>query len=119
MTKPTWKACLAFAMIVGGVSAASAGSNYDGSWSVSIRSSKCEAATSFALRVENGRINQAGGNSVVSGQVDSRGYIRVNIKSAGHGASGSGHLSANSGTGTWRGQRSAVLCSGSWEATRL
>src|SRR5258708_7393743 len=109
MSKSTWGVCLAFGLLVGGVSAASAGSNYDGSWNVSIRSSRCETATSFALRVENGRINQAGGDSVVSGQVDSRGYIRVNIRTGGHGASGSGHLSGTSGTGTWRGQHAAIL----------
>jgi len=108
-------------MIVDGVSAASAASSFDGSWNVSIRSgmSKCEAGTQLALRVENGKINYTTGDVVVSGQVDERGHIRVNIRSAGHGASGSGHLSGTKGLGTWRGQRAAVLCSGSWEAQRL
>jgi hypothetical protein len=119
------KSGLALFLTVGttlwGMSAASASSTYDGSWTVSIRSglAKCEAGAQLALRVENGKVSYTGGDMVVSGQVDERGHIRVNIRTGGHGASGSGHLSGTKGLGTWRGQRAAIMCSGSWEAQRI
>ena len=107
--------------MIGGASAAHATSGFDGSWSVSVRSNfgKCDASAHYALRVENGKISHEGGDVVVSGQVDGRGHIRVSIHQNGHGASGSGQLSGTRGVGTWRGQRSAMLCGGRWEAQRL
>jgi hypothetical protein len=121
MSISRWGVGLAFGMLIGGVSAASAASTFDGSWNVSVRSglAKCEAGTQLALRVENGKVSYSAGDVVVSGQVDERGHIRVNIRNGGQGASGSGHLTGTKGVGTWRGQRAAVLCSGSWEAQRL
>jgi len=103
-----------------GVSASDAGSNFDGPWNVSVRSgSKCEASAHYALRVENGKVRYDGGDATISGRVDGSGFVRVSIhQSSGHGASGSGHLSASRGSGTWRGRRAAILCSGSWEAQR-
>jgi hypothetical protein len=114
--------CLAITMVFGGMTAASASSNFDGSWTVSIRSglAKCETGgAQLALRVENGKISYSGGDMVVSGHVDDRGNIRVSIRTGGHGASGSGHLSGTKGLGTWRGQKAAIMCSGSWEAQRI
>jgi hypothetical protein len=120
MSISRWGVCVAVGMVIGGANAASAASTFDGSWNVSIRSlGKCDAAASLALRVENGKVSYTGGDAVVSGQVDASGHIRVNIHTGGHGASGSGHLSATKGVGTWRGQHAAMLCSGSWEAQRL
>jgi hypothetical protein len=121
MANSLWGICLAFGMIIGGASAASAASTFDGSWSVSVRGSgKCEAGAYYALRVENGRVTQQSGDAVVSGHVDGNGNVRVSIRhQGGHGATGSGHLSGSSGGGTWRGQRAAILCTGRWEAQKL
>ena len=98
-----------------------AASSFDGSWSVSVSSnlSKCEASAYYAIRVANGKVSYDGGDASVSGQVDERGHIRVSIRTGAHGASGSGHLSGTKGVGTWRGQRSAILCSGRWDAQRM
>src|SRR3978361_821377 len=109
------------AAIIGSVSTSHASSGFDGSWSVSVSSNfgKCEASAYYSLRVENGKVRHEGGDAVVTGQVDGRGNIHVSIQQNGRGASGSGHLSGTKGTGTWRGQRSAVVCGGRWEAQRL
>jgi hypothetical protein len=122
MSKSAWGVCFAAgAFLVGSSQASLAGSSFDGSWSVSVQSNyaRCEAVAHYALRVENGRISYDGGGALVSGQVDERGHIRVSIRHGGHGATGSGHLSGTRGVGTWRGQRSAMLCSGRWEAQRF
>src|SRR5438034_8641115 len=112
MSKSSWGVCfvVAGAAMVGSANASYASSSFDGSWSVSVRSNlgKCETSAHYALRVENGRISHEGGDTVVSGQVDGRGNIRVSIRQGGHGASGSGHLSGTKGVGTSRGQRSAL-----------
>ena len=120
MSKFHWGVGLVAVAMAAGVSASDAGSNFDGSWSVSVRSgSKCEASAHYALRVENGKVSYAGSDAIISGRVDGNGFVRVSIhQSSGHGASGSGHLSGSRGTGIWRGSRAAVLCSGSWEAQR-
>jgi hypothetical protein len=107
--------------MVAGANASQAASSFDGAWSVSVSSNleKCEATAYYAIRVANGKVSYEGGDASVSGQVDERGHIRVSIRTSGHGASGSGHLSGTKGVGTWRGQRSAIICSGRWEAQRM
>jgi hypothetical protein len=122
MTTSNWGVCLVLGLFIGGVTAAHASSTFDGSWGVSVHSklSKCEGSSYFAFRVENGKVIAASGDASVSGHVSENGQVRVNIRhSDGHGASGSGHLAGAKGIGTWRGQRSAILCSGSWEAQRM
>jgi len=123
MTISRWGVYLAIGLCVGGASVAHASSNYDGSWSVSVHSklAKCENATAYySFRVENGKVVAASGDATVSGRVTESGQVTVSIRhSDGHGASGSGHLNGAKGTGTWRGQRSAILCSGNWEAQRM
>ena len=122
MSRSSWGGCLAIAAaVVAGVNAAHAASSFDGVWNVSVlgQYGRCESGGHYAIRVENGRISYDGGDVIMSGHVDERGYIRVSIRHGGHGASGSGQLSGTRGGGTWRGQRSAMLCSGRWEAERF
>ena len=94
---------------------------HDGSWSVLIITEKgdCDRAYRDALRVADGRVRYAGNASVnMDGTVAPSGAVQVSIKVGDKGASGTGHLSASSGTGTWRGIGSSA-CSGRWEAERL
>ena len=123
MSESSCVAGLALALaMAASAAAAQAGTSFDGSWSVSIRSSvsRCESAGQYAIRVENGRVSFDGGGAIVSGQVNAHGYIRVSIRQhGGHGATGSGQLSGTRGGGIWRGQLSAILCSGRWEAQRM
>jgi hypothetical protein len=50
-----------------------------------------------------------------TGRVADAGGISVTLTSGIKRAVGSGHLSATSGSGTWRG----ALCSGTWTAQRI
>src|SRR4051812_19944154 len=123
MSESSWGVCflLGLAMTTSPAEA-QAGTSFDGSWSVSIRSSvsRCESAGPYAIRVENGRVSFDGSGATVSGQVNTHGYIHVSIRQhGGHGATGSGQLSGTRGGGTWRGQLSAIVCSGHWEAQRM
>ena len=121
-TTSRWGMGLVFGMTIGAACPALAASTFDGSWGVSVHSklSKCEGSAYYSFRVENGKVIAASGEATVSGRVSDSGHVYVSIRSSsGHGASGSGHLAGTRGTGTWRGQRSAILCSGNWEAHRL
>jgi hypothetical protein len=122
MSKSSWGLCSVLGVaLVGGVSSSFAGSSYDGSWSVSVRShfDSCESPGLYAIRVENGRISYDGGGVSMSGRVDESGYVRVSIRHGDHRASGSGRLVDSRGVGTWRGNRAAIMCGGRWEAQRL
>ena len=90
MSKLFWGVCFAAAAAMFAASNGShAASGFDGSWSVSVltQTGRCESSGYYAVRVENGRIRYDGGDASLSGQVDERGNIRVNIRQGGHGAS--------------------------------
>jgi hypothetical protein len=87
MSKSSWGLCSVLGVaLVGGVSSSFAGSSYDGSWSVSVRShfDSCESPGLYAIRVENGRISYDGGGVSMSGRVDESGYVRVSIRHGDH-----------------------------------
>src|SRR3954462_5377662 len=122
MSNWSWALCSVLSVaLVGGVSSSFAGSSYDGSWSVSVRShfSSCESPGLYAIRVENGWISYDGGGVSVSGHVGEGGNVRVSIRHGDHMASGSGRIVGSRGGGTWRGNRAAIMCGGRWEAQRL
>jgi hypothetical protein len=52
----------------------------------------------------------------VSGSVGDNGSVRVSVSGGGRSANGSGHLSGNSGSGTWTSPSSE--CKGTWVASR-
>ena len=72
-----------------------AAATFDGEWNVQI-------ASTNALMTASGRVADAGN-------------IAVTLTSGIKRAVGSGHLTATSGSGTWRG----ALCSGTWTAQRI
>jgi hypothetical protein len=91
-----------------------AASSFDGNWAVHISasSSECGNGRTVPIGISNGQVS----SSVVSasGRVADAGNISVTLASGLKKATGFGHLSATSGSGTWRG----VLCSGTWTASR-
>jgi hypothetical protein len=93
---------------------------YDGSWSVLIVTTKgdCDRAYRYGLSIVNGYIQYDGGAVDMSGRVTSGGAVRVTLSSGNSGASGSGRLNRNAGSGTWSGVSGPNRCSGYWEATR-
>jgi hypothetical protein len=94
-----------------------AAATFDGAWNVQIASSNmaCPSGTSVSIGINNGQV--ASGNAMVtaSGHVADAGAISVTLISGMKRAVGSGHLTATSGSGTWRG----ALCSGTWTAQRI
>jgi hypothetical protein len=100
--------------------AAKARSSYDGNWSVLIvtEAGSCDRAYRYALEIVNGRITYPDQTIAVSGRVDGSGRVYVRVSAGGQYASGSGHLSSNSGAGRWSGRGSTSACSGYWQADR-
>ena len=94
---------------------------YDGSWSLSVVTSRGSCAPSFQFEIEisNGVIRYQGPASV-NGRVSSDGEVRVSVSSEDSRASGSGKITRRSGRGTWSGRSttSGEACSGHWSAQR-
>jgi hypothetical protein len=94
---------------------------FDGPWSVVIvtDSGTCDRAYRYGLRIEAGQVRYEGGADVtVSGTVDPRGRVTVDVRSGGSTAHGSGHLDESTGSGNWQGASANSRCAGTWEAER-
>ncbi len=100
--------------------AAMARSSFDGRWSVLIvtDAGTCDRAYRYALNIVNGRVTYDDPSFSVSGNVDARGRVSVNVSAGGERATGTGEMSGNSGRGLWSGNSSTSACSGHWEAER-
>jgi hypothetical protein len=102
-------------------SPAPARTNFDGNWSVLIvtRSGPCDRAFRYGVAIRNGAVFYEGSLSVnLNGRVSNNGQVSVRVSAGSQGASGSGKLSRNSGSGSWRGTGSMSNCAGSWTAER-
>jgi hypothetical protein len=113
------KTCLAVRVLLLGAAMAAtpaAAASFDGNWNVNIttRSGSCESGMSLPVRISSGHV-ASGGAASVSGRVADSGGIVVVVSSGYKSATGSGHLAANSGAGTWHGGP----CSGTWSAQKL
>ena len=96
-------------------------STFDGEWSVLIqtRGGACPAALRYPVAITNGIVSNGGETpATVQGRVAPTGAVRVTVQSGGSWASGSGRLTATGGSGIWRGQGTAGLCEGTWQAER-
>ena len=94
-----------------------AAASFDGQWNVQIASSNsvCGSGGSVAIGINNGRVESSNAMVTASGHVADAGSIQVTLVSGIKRATGSGHLTATSGSGTWHG----ALCSGTWTAQRI
>lgn len=93
----------------------------DGNWTVLVVTEKgtCDKAFRYEVAVAAGRVRYAGREAVnFNGTVSANGAVSVDIKMGEQGATGTGRLAANTGTGTWRGTGSNGTCTGRWEAER-
>lgn len=102
-------------------SPAPARTNFDGNWSVLIvtQSGPCDRAYRYGLSIRNGTVFYEGSLSVnLTGRVSNNGQVSVRVSAGSQGASGSGRLSRDSGSGKWRGTGSMGSCSGTWTADR-
>jgi hypothetical protein len=106
------------ALLVGmPIATPAAAASFDGEWNVQIAStnSACGGGASLSIGINNGRVASTNAMMTASGRVADAGTISVTLISGIKRATGSGHLTATSGSGTWRGP----LCSGTWTAQRI
>jgi outer membrane usher protein FimD/PapC len=94
-----------------------AASTFDGQWSVQIASSNsaCGNGATVSIGISQGQIASTNTAVSASGRVADAGNINVSLTSGIKHATGFGHLSGTSGSGTWRGP----ICSGTWTAQRI
>ena len=99
------------------VATPAAAATFDGEWNVQIAStsSVCGGGATVSIGINNGQVASTNALMTASGRVAEAGIISVTLTSGIKRAVGWGHLSATSGSGTWRG----ALCSGTWTAQRI
>jgi hypothetical protein len=94
---------------------------FDGNWSVLIVTDRgqCDPAYRYGLVIRNGQVIYEGDASVnVAGRVSGNGAVSVRVSAGSQSANGTGRLSSAQGGGTWRGNGSSGMCSGTWSAER-
>jgi len=100
---------------------AQARSAYDGNWSVVIsgQSGTCQGGSyQYAVQIVNGIVRYYGSDARITGRVSPKGAVYVRVWSSDRSAVGSGRLSRNVGSGTFRGQSSSGMCAGTWSSQR-
>ena len=106
-------------LLLAGMSVATpaAAATFDGEWNVRIASTNaaCGGGATVSIGINNGQVGSSNALMTASGRVANAGNISVTLTSGMKRAVGSGHLTATSGSGTWRG----ALCSGTWTAQRI
>ena len=112
-------AVIAAAILLAGLSVVTpaAAGTFDGEWDVRIASSHaaCASGASVSIGINSGQVASNNAMVTATGRVAEAGAINVTLISGMKRATGYGHLSATSGSGTWRG----ALCSGTWTAQRI
>jgi hypothetical protein len=94
---------------------------YDGSWSVSIvtENGDCDRGYRYPVAIVNGRVmhaDQGDQSFVITGQVNRKGAVSVNVRRGDQWAEGTGRLSSSDGQGQWRSPSNN--CNGYWTAER-
>ena len=105
--------CAALATTTAGFAAP----RFDGTWSVSIVTTKgdCIASYRYPMKIANGVLANGGDIAIdVSGKVAPTGAVSVKLSHGDTNATGSGRLAGNAGGGSWH----TTSCSGSWTAER-
>lgn len=74
----------------------------------------CGSGATVSIGISNGQVESTNALMKATGRVADAGNISVTLTNGMKRAVGSGHLTATSGSGTWRG----ALCSGTWTAQR-
>ena len=100
--------------------AATAGTAYDGPWSLTINTQRgsCDATYYFQVQIYNGIVSHA--NLVkFKGRVVPSGFVRVSVSASGKTAAGTGRLNRTSGSGRWTGSSGSDRCSGTWTAQKM
>ncbi len=91
--------------------------NYDGLWSVVIVTQQgiCEPTYRAPIRISKGHmINAGSAHFTINGRVGKNGAVVVQVTQGNNNATGTGHLNATRGGGSWSGGP----CSGTWQAEK-
>jgi hypothetical protein len=91
--------------------------NFSGLWSVVIVTTRgdCDRAYRYPIAIAGSRVVNGGDAAVdISGSVRANGAVAVRVSAGDKSAHGSGRLTFNSGSGSWRGG----ACAGVWTAER-
>jgi hypothetical protein len=94
---------------------------FDGNWTVVVTTEQgaCEASYKYDVTVAHGDIIYPSYTALsLYGKVSPQGGVSVLIKRFDDTAGGNGHLTAQSGSGTWRGDGKSGTCAGRWVAHR-
>jgi hypothetical protein len=96
-----------------------AGTQFDGPWSVVVRTSTgpCDASSRFSGQIVNGEIFYAYGSLEVTGHVDASGATSVHVTYGTAHGEAHGRLTPTQGSGTWSGSGPDGRCTGTWDAT--
>lgn len=100
-----------------GAGIAPASATFDGTWTVSIVTTRgvCDGGMALPIRISDGRVASAHSEVGVTGRVAQSGGITVAVIQGIKRAFASGKLADAAGSGTWRGGP----CSGTWTAQRI
>ena len=110
-------AALTLATLLPAPQQAEAVPNYDGLWSVVIVTEQglCDRAYRAPIRISKGHLaNASNGIYTITGKVGKNGAVTVMVSQGDKSATGTGRLSAKSGSGSWSGGP----CAGTWQAER-
>ncbi len=122
--KPSFRFALGIALtalsLIAIAATTEAATPYDGSWWVTITTTRgsCSSGGMFRLEIRNGGVYGGGGGFSVGGRVARNGAVSVSVSSGSSHASGGGRLGPSSGRGSWRGTGSEGACAGVWTASR-
>jgi hypothetical protein len=104
-----------------GIETARAGAAFDGAWTVKIMTDRgvCESIHRLNVDIHDGALAYSDPQTLqLHGHVSNDGAVQVHVVTGGQSANGTGHLTSNSGSGTWRGAGTSGACTGHWMAER-
>jgi hypothetical protein len=96
---------------------ATAGSAFDGTWSVTAvtRQGGCDPTYNFSIRIAAGVITLPG-YAGLSGDVADSGAVHASVSNSGTHVTASGNLGRSAGRGQWNSRSKDGACAGSWTA---
>src|SRR5689334_16273692 len=119
--QPAVLAIVGITSVLGCGRSADARSASDGSWNVVVsgQSGACQGGSyQYAIQIANGIIHYPGTDARITGRVSPKGAVFVRVSTGDRSAIGSGRMSRNVGSGSFRGQSSSGSCAGVWRAQR-
>jgi hypothetical protein len=111
---------VALAATAGAATGAHAETQFDGPWSVVVRTStgQCDPSARFSGQIVNGEISYAYGSLEVTGRVEPSGFTHVHVVYGDARGEAHGKLTTTQGSGTWSGDGPDGHCTGTWYATK-